>query len=109
MSSIAHSARDRFGALAPPVARLFQVRAIRLRCKEMGIARIDVQDRQERLHMSSGLPKELVAVKLPELVHLQLDGTVLVLFVRAAMNQDAALRFLCRLLGLDLGFLGQGF
>ena len=109
LSSIAHSARDRFGALAPPVARLFQVRAIRLRCKEMGIARIDVQDRQVRLHMSSGLPKELVAVKLPELVHLQLDGTVLVLFVRAAMNQDAALRFLCRLLGLDLGFLGQGF
>jgi transcription-repair coupling factor (superfamily II helicase) len=109
LSSIAHSARDRFGALAPPVARLFQVRAIRLRSKEMGIARIDMQDRQVRLHMSLGLPKELIAVKLPELVHLQLDGKVLVLFVRAAMEQDAALGFLCRLLGLDLGFLGQGF
>jgi hypothetical protein len=75
----------------------------------MGIARIDVQDRQVRLHVSGSLPKELSAVKLPELVHLQLDGSVLVMFVKAAMDQDASLRFLCRLLGLELGYLGQGF
>ena len=92
-----------------PVARLFQVRAIRLRCRELGITRSDVQDRQIRLHLSGPLPKELVAAKLPELVHLQLDGAVLVLFVRTSLNQDAALNFLCRLLGLDLGFLGRGY
>jgi transcription-repair coupling factor (superfamily II helicase) len=109
LASIAHAARDRFGTLVPPVVRLFQVRAVRLRCKEMGIARIDVQDRQVRLHVSGSLPKELSAVKLPELVHLQLDGSVLVMFVKAAMDQDASLRFLCRLLGLELGYLGQGF
>ena len=52
---------------------------------------------------------EIAAAKLPELVHLQLDAGVVVLFVRATLDQDAALAFLCRLLGLDLGFLGRGF
>jgi transcription-repair coupling factor (superfamily II helicase) len=109
LAAIAHSARDRFGALVPPVARLFQARAIRLRCRELAVGRIDVQDRQVRLHLAGPLPKELVAAKLPELVHLQLDASVLVLFVRTALDQDGALGFLCRLLGLDLGFLGRGF
>jgi transcription-repair coupling factor (superfamily II helicase) len=109
LAAIARSVRDRFGALADPVARLFQMRAIRLRCGELGIKRIDVQDRQVRVQLAGPLPKELAGVKLPELVHLQLDGSVLVLFVKAAFDGDAALRFLCRLLGLDLGFLGRGF
>jgi transcription-repair coupling factor (superfamily II helicase) len=109
LAAIAHSARDRFGALVEPVARLFQVRAIRLRCKELAVTRIDVQDRQVRLHLGGAMPKELMGVKLPELVHVQLDGTVVVLFVKTMLDQDAGLRFLCRLLGLDLGFLGRGF
>jgi transcription-repair coupling factor (superfamily II helicase) len=109
LAAIAHSARDRFGALVEPVARLFQVRAIRLRAKELAVTRIDVQDRQVRLHLGGALPKELMAVKLAELVHVQLDGAVVVLFVKSALDQDGGLRFLCRLLGLDLGFLGRGF
>ncbi|HEX3134805.1 MAG TPA: DEAD/DEAH box helicase [Planctomycetota bacterium] len=109
LAAIAHSARDRFGALVEPVARLFQVRAIRLRTRELSINRIDVLERQVRVHLGGALPKELMAVKLPELVHVQLDGTVVVLFVKTALDQDSGLRFLCRLLGLDLGFLGRGF
>ncbi|MBA3939144.1 MAG: hypothetical protein H0X38_16985 [Planctomycetes bacterium] len=109
LAAIARSVRDRFGALVDPVVRLFQMRAIRLRCAELGIQRIDVQDRQVRLHLAGAIPAELAAVKLPELVHIQLDGGVLVLFVRAALAGDGALAFLCRLLGLDLGFLGRGF
>jgi transcription-repair coupling factor (superfamily II helicase) len=109
LAAIAHSARDRFGALVEPVARLFQVRATRLRCKELAISRIDVQDRQVRVHLAGAMPKELMAVKLPELVHVQLDGTVVVLFVKTTLDQDSGLKFLCRLLGLDLGFLGRGF
>ncbi len=109
LAAIAHSARDRFGALVEPVARLFQVRAIRLRSRELSVNRIDVQDRQVRLHLSGALPKELMAVKLAELVHVQLDGSVVVLFVKTTLDQDSGLRFLCRLLGLDLGFLGRGF
>ena len=109
LAAIAHSARDRFGALVEPVARLFQVRAIRLRAKELAITRIDVQERQVRVHLGGALPKELMAVKLAELVHVQLDGAVVVLFVKTTLDQDSGLRFLCRLLGLDLGFLGRGF
>jgi len=109
LAAIAHSARDRFGALVEPVARLFQVRAIRLRSRELAVTRIDVQDRQVRVHLGGALPKELMGVKLPELVHVQLDGAVVVLFVKTALDQDSGLRFLCRLLGLDLGFLGRGF
>ena len=109
LAAIAHSARDRFGALVEPVARLFQVRAIRLRSRELSVNRIDVQERQVRVHLGGALPKELMAVKLPELMHVQLDGTVVVLFVKTALDQDSGLRFLCRLLGLDLGFLGRGF
>jgi len=108
LAALARRTRDRFGPLADPVARLFTVKAIRLRCAELGIARIDVQDRQFRLHLAGALPKELAAVKLPELVHIQLDGSVLVLFVRAAAGQDLALSLLGRLLGIDLGFLGRG-
>jgi transcription-repair coupling factor (superfamily II helicase) len=109
LAAIAHSARDRFGALVEPVARLFQVRAIRLRSRELSVNRIDVQDRQVRLHLSGALPKELMGVKLAELVHVQLDGSVVVLFVKTTLDQDSGLKFLCRLLGLDLGFLGRGF
>ncbi len=109
LAAIAHSARDRFGALVEPVARLFLVRGIRLRCRDLGISRIDVQDRQVRLHLTGAMPKELMATKLPELVHVQMDGPVVVLFVKTAFTQDSGLHFLSRLLGLDLGFLGRGF
>ncbi len=109
LASIAHSARDRFGALVEPVARLFQVRAVRLRCRDLGITKVDVQDRQVRLYLAGAMPKELMATKLPELVHVQMDGPVVVLFVKTTLTQDSGLRFLCRLLGLDLGFLGRGF
>jgi transcription-repair coupling factor (superfamily II helicase) len=103
--ALARSARDRYGALPPPVLRLFQVRAIRLRAKELSIRKIDVQDRHLRLHLSGALPKELAAVALPELVHIQLDGGVLVLFLKTKMDQDLALNVLCRLMGVD----GPGF
>jgi transcription-repair coupling factor (superfamily II helicase) len=109
LAAIAHGARDRFGALVSPVVRLFQVRAIRLRARDIGIARIDAQDRQVRLQLAGAMPKELMTVKLAELVHVQLDGQVVVLFLRSAYDQDGVLRFLCRLLGLDMAFLGTGF
>jgi transcription-repair coupling factor (superfamily II helicase) len=109
LEHIARTTRDRFGALVDPVARLFRMRAIRIRSQELAISRIDVQDRQLRLHLSGAIPKDLAAVKVPELVHLQLDGSVLVLFLRAAPNPDLALDLLCRLMGLDMGFLGRGF
>jgi transcription-repair coupling factor (superfamily II helicase) len=104
----AKNARDRFGALPDPVVRLFRIKAIKLRLRQLSIARIDIADRQLRLHLSGGIPKELVAVKLPELVHIQPEGKVLVLFVRPVLMQDVALPLLCRLLNLDLGFLGRG-
>ncbi|GDY12013.1 hypothetical protein LBMAG53_08910 [Planctomycetota bacterium] len=120
LEAVARRARDRFGALPDPVVRLVQVRAVRLAAKPLGISRIDVADRKIRLHLSGALPKELAAVKLPELIHIQLDAgakaadgsaaqQILVLFMKPQLDQDTALRLLCRLLGLDLGFLGRGF
>jgi transcription-repair coupling factor (superfamily II helicase) len=109
LAAIARSVRDRYGALVDPVARLFQIRAIRLRAHELGIRRIDVQDRQIRLVLDGALPQGLAQVKLPDLLHVQLDAGVLVLFLKAAPLPDAALKLLCQLLSLDLGFLGRGF
>jgi hypothetical protein len=51
----------------------------------------------------------LAKAKLPELVHLQLDGSVLVLFFKPKLDQDTALRLLARLLVIELSFLGGGF
>ncbi len=106
IAALAKGARDRYGALPQPVVRLFQARAIRLRARALTIQRIDVQERTIRLRLSASLPKELAAVKLPDLVHVQLDKGVLILFLRMAPDQDQALGLLCRLLALDLGFLG---
>jgi transcription-repair coupling factor (superfamily II helicase) len=109
LSQVARQARDRYGAFPDPVVRLFQVRALRQRAKTLGITRIDVAEKTFRLHLSAGIPKELMGVKVPEIIHIQPDGPVLVLFVRLGLDQDKALNLLCRLLALDLGFLGRGF
>ena len=109
LAQLAKTARDRFGAFPDEVVRLFQLKAIKLRSRGLGIERIDVADRQIRLRLSGALPKELMSVNVPEVVHIQPDGQVLVLFVKVAPVQDAALALLCRILSLDLGYLGRGF
>ncbi len=109
IAALAKTARDRFGSFPDQVVRLFQVKAIRLRAKQLGIERIDVTDRQVRLRLAGPMPKELMQANVPEVVHIQPDGPVLVLFVRVALEQDKALALLCRILSLDLGFLGKGY
>jgi transcription-repair coupling factor (superfamily II helicase) len=106
--AVARRARDRFGALPPPVQRLIQVRLIRHAARAAGIDRIDLGDRQIRLRLGGALPKDLAAIRLPELVHVQLDAgsrskdggasqQVLVLFVRPTLDQDTALGLLTRI------------
>ncbi len=109
LAALAKTARDRFGAFPDEVIRLFQMKALKLRSKKLGIDRIDVTDRQIRLHLAGAMPKELMQVKVPEVVHIQPDGNILVLFVRLPPEQDRTLALLCRILSLDLGFLGRGF
>jgi transcription-repair coupling factor (superfamily II helicase) len=109
LAALAKTARDRFGAFPDEVVRLFQLKALKLRAKQLGIERIDVTDRQVRLRLSGAMPKELMQANVPEVVHIQPDGPVLVLFVRVALEQDKALALLCRILSLDLGFLGRGY
>ena len=92
-------ARDRFGQLPQPVLRLFRIKAIRLRLRQLGILRIDVGDRRMRLHLKGQMPKELVQAKLPEIIHVQPDGPVLVLFLRPELTQDVALDLMARLFG----------
>ncbi len=99
LQAIAHKARDRFGSFPPPVIRLFQAKAIRLRCRELGISRVEAADRTIRLRLDGPLPKELATAKLPELVHVQPEGKMVALFVRPHLDQDTALDLLCRLLG----------
>ena len=99
LQAIAHKARDRFGAFPPPVVRLFQAKAIRLRCRELGIGRVEAADRTIRLRLDGPLPKELAAAKLPEIIHVQPEGKMVALFVRPHLDQDTALDLLCRLLG----------
>jgi transcription-repair coupling factor (superfamily II helicase) len=109
LEAAAHQARDRYGALPAPVARLFLLRAIRLRLPHLGIEKITVEDRQIQLRLKGAFPKELAAVSLPELVHIQPGAGSLVLFLRKQPDQDQALRLLARLFALDLAFLGEGW
>ncbi len=109
LAQLAKTARDRFGAFPDEVVRLFQLKAIKLRSRGLGIERIDVAERQIRLRLTGALPRELMSVNVPEVVHIQPDGQVLVLFVKVAPVQDMALALLCRILSLDLGYLGRGF
>ena len=92
-------ARDRFGQLPLPVLRLFRSKAIRLRLRQLGIMRVDVGDRRLRLHLKGQMPKELVQARLPEMVHVQPDGPVLVLFLKPELTQDVALDIMGRLFG----------
>jgi transcription-repair coupling factor (superfamily II helicase) len=92
-------ARDRFGQLPPPVLRLFRIKAIRIRLRQLGIMRVDVGDRRLRLHLKGQIPKELIQAKLPELIHVQPDGPVLVLFLKPELTQDVALDIMGRLFG----------
>ena len=109
LAQLAKTARDRFGAFPDEVVRLFQLKAIKMRSRALGIERIDVAERQIRVRLMGALPRELMSVNVPEVVHIQPDGQVLVLFVKIAPVQDAALALLCRILSLDLAYLGRGF
>jgi len=101
VQSLERTIRDRYGAPPPPVRRLFAVRLLRLRCAELGVLRIEVGDRQLRLHLDGPLPATLAKANLPELVHVQLDGAVLVLFVKPVLEPDVAINLLTRLLGIE--------
>lgn len=100
--------RDRFGAIPEPTRRLFLSRAIRLRLADHAIGRVEVRERHLRLHLGGSLPDQLAAANVPEIVHVQPEGQVLVLFCRQDLSdQDLALDLLSRLLDLDLSFLAQ--
>ncbi|MBN8527157.1 MAG: transcription-repair coupling factor, partial [Planctomycetes bacterium] len=99
LEAAARTARDRFGRLPEPVLRLLRIKAIRIRLRQLGIMRIDVGDRRMRLHLKGQLPKELVQARLPEIIHVQPDGPVLVLFLRPELTQDVALDIMGRLFG----------
>jgi transcription-repair coupling factor (superfamily II helicase) len=99
LEDAARVARDRFGVLPEPVLRLFRIKAIRIRLRQLGIMRVDVGDRRLRLHLKGQIPKELVQARLPEVIHVQPDGPVLVLFLKPELKQDVALDIMARLFG----------
>jgi transcription-repair coupling factor (superfamily II helicase) len=99
LENAARLARDRFGQLPQPVLRLLRIKAIRIRLRQLGIMRIDVGDRRLRLHLKGQMPKELIQARLPEIIHVQPDGPVLVLFLRPELTQDVALDIMGRLFG----------
>ena len=109
LADAARIARDRYGAFPVEVARLFRLKAVRLRAKEIGLDKIEVVDRQMRLHLSAGLPQVLMSAKVPEIVHVQPEGKTLIVFVKGNSDGDAWLGIICRMLGLDLGWLGAGY
>ena len=95
--------RDRYGALPDPVARLFRLRAIRLAAARHDINRIELKDRHIRLHLSGQLPEELGSRQVPDVVHIQLDGPVLVLFARDALTAETGIPMLEALFAIDWG------
>ena len=98
--------RDRFGALPEPAQRLFRLRAIRMQLTNDQITRVETRERHLRLHLAGGLPERLVQASIPDVVHIQPEGQVLVLFCRRDLSdQDVALSLLERLLQVDLSFV----
>ena len=63
--------RDRFGALPSPVVRLFKVHGLNRKLAELGIHKVEIQERHIRLRLEGALPQELIHADLPELLHAQ--------------------------------------
>ena len=97
VEAIWQSLRDRFGPPPEQIKRLATLKAIRIRCNEHAINKIQVQDRHIRLHISDEIPP-LDAASMPELVHIQADKGVVTLFMRDKYEQDDLIGILCRLM-----------
>ena len=101
--AVVAATRDRYGALPTTVARLFRLRAIRLAAARHQINRIELQDRHVRLHMSGQIPEELASRDIPDVLHIGLDGPVLVLFARTTLDADSGIPLLEALFAIDWG------
>jgi transcription-repair coupling factor (superfamily II helicase) len=101
LAEVHRRTRDRFGPPPPPLARLFRLKALRLRCVEHGIVRIAVDGRQIRLHLAGEVPEVLVHARVPEAHHVQAGDRLLLLFLRETPDQDGLLDLAARLLRLD--------
>ena len=97
VEAIWQSLRDRFGAPPEQIKRLCTLKAIRIRCNEHAISKIQVQDRHIRLHINDEIPP-LDASSMPELVHIQADEGMVTLFMRDRYEQDDLMGILCRLM-----------
>lgn len=100
ITPLARSIRDRFGPLPDPVRRLLKGRALRLRLKELGISRVQIQGRQLRLSLDGAIPKEFLGQKVQEILHVQPTEGALVLFVRQELSPLTACGLLWKMVGL---------
>ncbi|NRA37001.1 MAG: hypothetical protein HRU15_02570, partial [Planctomycetes bacterium] len=101
VETLCASLRDRFGPPVIPLQRLFKLKAIRIRCHEHGIKRIEMQDRHIRLHISDQIP-DLDADTVPELVHIQADEGMVTLFMRQVFGQDELIDLISRLMKINM-------
>jgi transcription-repair coupling factor (superfamily II helicase) len=103
LTAVVAATRDRYGALPEQVARLFRLRGIRLAAARHDINRIELKDRHLRLHLAGQLPAELASRDVPDVLHIQLDGNVLVLFAREALTAATGIPMLEALFAIDWG------
>lgn len=101
LEAIWKSLRDRFGPPPVQLARLVKLRAIRIRCNEHLIRKIQVQDRHIRLHIGDDIPP-LDASQMPELIHIQADEGLVTLFMKERYEQDELLRLLGQLMKINI-------
>ena len=110
IAALATGTSDRYGSMPDAVRRLFQARTIRLAADQHHIRRIEIQDRQMRLHLGDGLPEIFNQAAAPDstknahhstIVHIQPQGDVLVLFLNRELSVEQRLEFLSWLFRLD--------
>ncbi len=101
LRDLARNARDRYGPPPLPLQRLFGSRAVRIRCEQWGIHRVEARERQVYLHVADTFPAALMQSALPELLHVQSDDGVVILFIRTPVDGDAGLGFLLRLFDIE--------
>ncbi len=101
LEAIWKSLRDRFGPAPIQLSRLIKLKAIRIRCNEHNISKIQVQDRHIRLHIGHEIPP-LDAREIPEVVHIQADDGLVTLFMKERFEQDELMRILGSLMKIDI-------
>ncbi len=101
LQALARRTRDRYGPLPETLRHLFITAVLRLRCRSLGITRLEIAGPILRLHLADSLPPELATLARPDLVAIDSTGSML----RLRFDHELDPALVLDLLQIDLAWL----